>query len=220
MNCGNLVAGVIGKTKFIYDIWGDTVNVASRMESTGTPGCIHVTQEVWERSHDEFSYGSAVEIEVKGKGLMKTYLLGEPAADAVPSPADASPELRSATPAVEVPVTEEAATAEAPEPADEPPEGYTPISLDEIFAAREKEKGAATKGPEPAAPEAEASPAADAAPASEGIVPVDVAASTVFGPASGFRPVHRTGKGLLATCMKRNEEENEDNGGKEDAGRE
>lgn len=218
INCGNLVAGVIGKTKFIYDIWGDTVNVASRMESTGTPGCIHVTQEVWEQSNDEFSYSSPVEIEVKGKGLMKTYLLGEPAvtapaAEAANAPApEALPEAGRMAPVEEVPVTEAPDAGSAPEtaatvPADEPPEGYTPISLDEIFAAREKEKGAASKSPEPAAPETEAEK-----------VPVDVAASTVFGPTSGFRPVHRTGKGLLATCIKRNEEE--DSKGDDDAGRE
>lgn len=75
MNCGNLVAGVIGKTKFIYDIWGDTVNVASRMESTGTPGRIHVTESIWEQSNRQHTYGEPVEIEVKGKGLMRTYLL-------------------------------------------------------------------------------------------------------------------------------------------------
>ena len=207
VNCGNLVAGVIGKTKFIYDIWGDTVNVASRMESTGTPGCIHVTQEVWEQSNDEFSYGSPVEIEVKGKGLMKTYLLGEPATAAAPSPAEetsakeepnVTPEVMSVSPAVEAPVTEEAAAVGASAPADEPPEGYTPISLDEIFAAREKEKEAATRAAEPPAPTVTTTPATD--------------------PVPGFRPVQRTGKGLLATCMKRNEEE--ENGGNKDAGRE
>ena len=231
VNCGNLVAGVIGKTKFIYDIWGDTVNVASRMESTGTPGCIHVTQEVWEQSHDEFSYGSPVEIEVKGKGLMKTYLLGEPVAETAPQAeeTDASP---LAAPAVEAPVTEKPADVPAPAgdaaPADEPPEGYTPISLDEIFAAREKEKAAPARSTGPAttaAPET-----GNPAPDNEDIGINDVAESTVFGPTSGFleeqeqrpvqRPLHRTGKGLLATCMKRNEEEDDENGGKEDAGRE
>ncbi|MEE3314621.1 MAG: adenylate/guanylate cyclase domain-containing protein [Treponema sp.] len=75
INSGNLVAGVIGKTKFIYDIWGDTVNVASRMESTGKAGKIHVTDHVYEMTRDIFHYGEPEEIEVKGKGLMKTYFL-------------------------------------------------------------------------------------------------------------------------------------------------
>ncbi|HAM77721.1 MAG TPA: hypothetical protein DCP61_00840 [Treponema sp.] len=75
INSGNLVAGVIGKTKFIYDIWGDTVNVASRMESTGFPMKIHVSEATYLHTKDTFSYGEEVDVEVKGKGQMKTYLL-------------------------------------------------------------------------------------------------------------------------------------------------
>jgi DNA-binding transcriptional LysR family regulator len=75
INTGNLVAGVIGKTKFIYDIWGDTVNVASRMESTGEPMKIHVSEETYEQTKEKFVYGNSIDIEVKGKGLMKTYFL-------------------------------------------------------------------------------------------------------------------------------------------------
>ena len=75
INTGNLVAGVIGKTKFIYDIWGDTVNVASRMESTGEPMKIHVTESTFAQTKDLFSYSEGVEIQVKGKGEMKTYFL-------------------------------------------------------------------------------------------------------------------------------------------------
>ena len=75
INTGNLVAGVIGKTKFIYDIWGDTVNVASRMESSGAPMKIHVTEETYLATKDAYSFGEPVEIEVKGKGKMKTYFL-------------------------------------------------------------------------------------------------------------------------------------------------
>lgn len=75
INCGNLVAGVIGKSKFIYDIWGDTVNVASRMESTGIPKKIHVTEAVFEQTRDLFSYSEGVDVEVKGKGKMRTYFL-------------------------------------------------------------------------------------------------------------------------------------------------
>ena len=76
INTGNLVAGVIGKTKFIYDIWGDTVNVASRMESTGMPGKIHVTEDTRNLCLKEgFEFSDPVLIEVKGKGQMETYFV-------------------------------------------------------------------------------------------------------------------------------------------------
>lgn len=75
INTGNLVAGVIGKTKFIYDIWGDTVNVASRMESTGEPMKIHVTESTYLQTRDQFAYSEGIDVEVKGKGMMKTYFL-------------------------------------------------------------------------------------------------------------------------------------------------
>ena len=75
INSGALVAGVIGKTKFIYDIWGDTVNVASRMESTGLPMKIHVTEATRSQTRDLFSYSENTEIDVKGKGMMKTFFL-------------------------------------------------------------------------------------------------------------------------------------------------
>ncbi len=75
VNTGNLVAGVIGRSKFIYDLWGDTVNVASRMESTGVPMRIHVSEATWEQTRDAFSYGEGVEVSVKGKGEMRTYFL-------------------------------------------------------------------------------------------------------------------------------------------------
>ena len=75
INTGELVAGVIGKSKFIYDIWGDTVNVASRMESTGEPMKIHVSESTHAQTARHFAYGEGIEVEVKGKGKMRTYYL-------------------------------------------------------------------------------------------------------------------------------------------------
>jgi adenylate cyclase len=75
INIGSVVAGVIGLTKFSYDLWGDTVNVAHRMESNGIPGEIQVTEAVYERLKDKFSFKKRGIIEVKGKGKMTAYLL-------------------------------------------------------------------------------------------------------------------------------------------------
>ncbi|HOE09101.1 MAG TPA: adenylate/guanylate cyclase domain-containing protein, partial [Treponemataceae bacterium] len=60
-------------TKFIYDLWGDTVNVASRMESSGEPGSIHVSEETWNLAKDSVCFTDEVTVDVKGKGSMKTY---------------------------------------------------------------------------------------------------------------------------------------------------
>lgn len=75
LHSGPLVAGVIGKNKFIYDLWGDTVNIASRMESHGRPGAIQITQATRDLVKQRFHCEPIGEIEVKGKGLMPTYLL-------------------------------------------------------------------------------------------------------------------------------------------------
>lgn len=75
MHVGPAVAGVIGVKRFLYDVWGDTVNVASRMESTGEPGKIHVTQAVQSQLGDAFSFVALAPIEVKGKGTMSTFFL-------------------------------------------------------------------------------------------------------------------------------------------------
>ncbi len=75
INSGSLIAGVIGKTKFIYDIWGDTVNVASRMESSGETSKIHVSELTMMLTKDAIEYSDPVEMEIKGKGVMKTYFL-------------------------------------------------------------------------------------------------------------------------------------------------
>ncbi|NEO83606.1 MAG: adenylate/guanylate cyclase domain-containing protein [Spirulina sp. SIO3F2] len=75
IHTGSAVAGVIGLKKFAYDIWGDTVNTASRMESHGIPGRIHISADVYEQLHSHYSFEPRGEIEIKGKGKMKTYLL-------------------------------------------------------------------------------------------------------------------------------------------------
>ncbi len=101
IHTGSVVAGVIGKQKFIYDLWGDTVNTASRMESHGEAGKIHVTEEVYQRltlvngrsslgvrvtgehppmtnqpmTNNQFTFEERGEIEIKGKGMMRTWFL-------------------------------------------------------------------------------------------------------------------------------------------------
>ena len=77
INCGPLTAGVIGKRKFSYDLWGDTVNVASRMESTGIPNRIQVTESFANETSDLFRFDIREEVYIKGKGMMKTFLYAE-----------------------------------------------------------------------------------------------------------------------------------------------
>ncbi|MEJ7600971.1 MAG: adenylate/guanylate cyclase domain-containing protein [Kofleriaceae bacterium] len=81
IHTGSVVAGVIGTKKFIYDLWGDTVNTASRMESTGVPGKVQVTEVTYQLLKDQFELESRGPIEIKGKGAMATYLLGAQRAD-------------------------------------------------------------------------------------------------------------------------------------------
>jgi class 3 adenylate cyclase len=75
IDTGPVVAGVIGRDRFIYDLWGDTVNTASRMESLGVPGCIQVTARTHQRLRDGYRFERRGPIQVKGKGEMITYFL-------------------------------------------------------------------------------------------------------------------------------------------------
>lgn len=75
ISSGPVVAGVVGTRKFFYDVWGDAVNVASRMETTGSAGKIQVSQETYEHLRDAFVLEARGEIEIKGKGSMPTWFL-------------------------------------------------------------------------------------------------------------------------------------------------
>ncbi len=75
IHTGQVTAGVIGKNKFIYDLWGDVVNTASRMESHGVPGKIHVTHEVKIKLDSRFEFSPPQSLMIKGKGVMQTYFL-------------------------------------------------------------------------------------------------------------------------------------------------
>ncbi|MBC8043104.1 MAG: adenylate/guanylate cyclase, partial [Rhizobacter sp.] len=75
MHCGAAVAGVIGTEKLLYDLWGDAVNTAARMESHGVAGEIHLSEAAARRLQLRFLLAERGEMEVKGKGTMTTYFL-------------------------------------------------------------------------------------------------------------------------------------------------
>jgi guanylate cyclase len=81
---GPVVGGVIGQRRILFDLWGDTVNIASRMESSGVPGRIQVAPSTRDLLRDSYSFEAREPVEVKGLGRMATYLLADPAAPGRP----------------------------------------------------------------------------------------------------------------------------------------
>jgi class 3 adenylate cyclase len=76
VHSGDVVAGIIGQHRFIYDVWGDTVNTASRLESSGLPNRIQISEATYRRVSSAFHCETRGELEIKGKGSMLTYFLG------------------------------------------------------------------------------------------------------------------------------------------------
>ncbi|HEY5986121.1 MAG TPA: adenylate/guanylate cyclase domain-containing protein [Streptosporangiaceae bacterium] len=93
--CGPVMAGVIGRRKFAYDIWGDTVNTASRLESSAVPGSIQVSETVYERLSASYLFSEPHVVQLKGKGPTRTRVLQDrlPAEPGTPAPAGARPGL-------------------------------------------------------------------------------------------------------------------------------
>ncbi|KAJ3357881.1 Adenylate cyclase type 6 [Allomyces javanicus] len=92
INCGPVVAGVIGSSKYTYDIWGDSVNVASRMESNCPDNLIHTSQAAYEHLREYYDMTARGPVFIKGKGMLETYFLNgrKDSAGAVHEPAPAA----------------------------------------------------------------------------------------------------------------------------------
>ncbi len=81
VHSGAAVGGVIGTRKFAFDVWGDTVNVASRLEGQGQPDRVHISEATWEMVRDRFEFEARGALELRGRGPMSTYLVGLPRDD-------------------------------------------------------------------------------------------------------------------------------------------
>ncbi|MEM7468381.1 MAG: adenylate/guanylate cyclase domain-containing protein [Pseudomonadota bacterium] len=77
VNSGTVIAGIIGKTRIAFDLWGQAVNIASRMESHGEVGRVQVTEDTYQLVKDQFTFDEPRQINVKGKGAMQVYLLAQ-----------------------------------------------------------------------------------------------------------------------------------------------
>ena len=85
------------RSRFLYDVWGDTVNVASRMEASGEPGAVHVSEAVYLQTRQHFAFAAREPIELKGRGRMATYWLLGPILEAAPKAGSrATPETLAA----------------------------------------------------------------------------------------------------------------------------